>query len=106
MDADINVLQALCDAKDAELYKAESEIERLRVQRDEARKTMREWSESCGAEVQRLRGLLREAKTIIDAATVEHFARVEVRDRKGLRGWSEHPMLGQITRWKEKIGDA
>ena len=30
MDADINDLQALCDAKDGELYKAESEIERLR----------------------------------------------------------------------------
>jgi hypothetical protein len=30
MDAEINDLQALCDAKDAELYKAECEIERLR----------------------------------------------------------------------------
>ena len=57
-------------------------------------------------EIERLRGLLREAETIIDAATVEHFAMVQVRDRKGLRGWSDHPMLGQITRWKEKMGHA
>jgi hypothetical protein len=30
MDADINGLQALCDAKGAELYKAHCEIEQLR----------------------------------------------------------------------------
>lgn len=48
------------------LVEAAAEIERLRVERDEARKTMREWSENCGAEVQRLRGLLREAVAIID----------------------------------------
>ena len=30
MDAEINDLQALCDAKDGELYTAECEIERLR----------------------------------------------------------------------------
>jgi chromosome segregation ATPase len=55
MDAEINDLRALCDAKETELYKSHCEIERLRVERDEARKTMREWSENCGAEVQRLR---------------------------------------------------
>ena len=38
----------------------DDEIERLRIERDEARKTTREWSENCGAEVQRLRSVLQE----------------------------------------------
>ena len=94
----------------SDLKAANAEIERLRGAYEQERKDCINLTEkivpNLRDEIERLRGLLREAETIIDAATVEHFALVEVSDRKGLRGWSEHPMLGQITRWKEKAAQS
>jgi chromosome segregation ATPase len=65
MDAEINDLRALCDAKETELYKSHCEIEQLREEkrlRIDFKNMARELTERCDAQAQEIERLVEELK--------------------------------------------